>query len=110
MEVQKKTLKAIRKDKKSKEDLELIIYMLKSSPFFKNQNIKENQELNEIANSLNYQYVTANESVFRYGDEGDRFYFLLRGKCSVHIPHEMKNCAPEQFIKMDHLMHNPQRG
>ena len=79
MDLNKETLAAIKKKQKSARDLEVIVKMLRTSPFFKNMQINKTQEFEEIARGLVHERFSANSTVFKYGDEGERFYFLLKG-------------------------------
>lgn len=62
---------------RSQSDLEKLAIMLKQSSFFKQQKIQKSNELLEIASFLKYQFCKEGSVVFNYGDEGDRFYFIL---------------------------------
>lgn len=43
-------------------------------------------ELLEIASALKYESCEKDKPVFNFGDEGDRFYLILDGKCEVFVP------------------------
>lgn len=59
--------------------------MIKGIKFFKDQNIQEN-DLPEIAQGLNYEYIQRGQDVFEYGSIGEKFYMIMEGEVSVMIP------------------------
>ena len=52
-------------------------------------------DLAEIAQNLSYKFMNANEIVFDYGDDGDKFFILLDGVCDILVP---------VIIKDDHVL------
>lgn len=53
--------------------------------FFKKRKLKQH-EINEVCNGLEYMCLPKDSFVLKYGDEGDLFYIILKGRCSVWIP------------------------
>ena len=43
-----------------------------------------------------YEYHTAGSNVIEYGDAGDKFYIVIRGKVSVLIPKNFRRSAVHQ--------------
>lgn len=35
---------------------------------------------------IQFESIPKKKNVFRYGDYGDKFYIILKGKVSVHVP------------------------
>jgi hypothetical protein len=56
--------------------------------------------------ALKYQRFKQTEAVFYMGDEGDRFFFLIQGECSVHIPILNHDLNPEDHIKLSEWKQN----
>lgn len=54
-------------------------------PFFKKYNLKP-QEYNDIAINLQYAIRPPHANVITLGEEGDIFYMILKGECSVWVP------------------------
>jgi CRP-like cAMP-binding protein len=79
-------LEIMTRSHRSQQDLEKLAVILKQSSFFKQQRIQKSSELLEIAKFLKYQYCPDTSIVFSYGDEGERFYFILQGSCEVLVP------------------------
>ena len=52
-------------------------------------------DLAEIAQNLSYKFMNANEIVFDYGDDGDKFFIVLDGVCDILVP---------VIIKDDHVL------
>ena len=45
------------------------------------------------------------ETIFDYGDEADYFYFIIKGKASIHIPTIVKKkFTSEEYL--DYMQHN----
>ena len=55
-----------RPDQRTNQDIETLNPLIKSIEFFKEKEIKEN-DLNEIANVLKYEYHRNNNLVFDFG-------------------------------------------
>ena len=53
--------------------------------FFKKRKLKA-QEMTEVCNGLQYAHHPKNSMVIKYGEEGDMFYIILKGKVSVWTP------------------------
>ena len=43
-------------------------------------------ELKEMSQWLQYEYMEPGETVFKAGDQGDKFYIILKGRCQLQIP------------------------
>jgi signal-transduction protein with cAMP-binding, CBS, and nucleotidyltransferase domain len=60
---------------------------IKSIPFFKYRDtgVITDQDSYEIASSLKFEKFKAGEKVVNFGDDGDKFYIILKGVVSVQI-------------------------
>jgi CRP-like cAMP-binding protein len=38
-----------------------------------------------IAETLQYEYATRNQTVFKQGEKGDKFYIIIDGEVSIKI-------------------------
>lgn len=54
---------------------------------------------------MHYKKIKQFETVFLYGEQGDRFYFLIQGCASVHIPVLNQNVDAEDFLKVNEWSH-----
>ena len=74
------------------ESLQYIISYLKSLPAFMNilskeKNLKLSENLIEqISIHLRHEYIPRNNLVCRYGERGEKFYIILKGKVNFFIP------------------------
>lgn len=57
--------------------------------FFKDKNIKEKDML-ELMNVFNFVKAEAEQDVMKYGDTGNLFYLIVKGKVSVRVPNLTK--------------------
>ena len=58
-----------------------------------------NQLLNQIAKYIKMEKYTHNQILFKFGDKGDKFYFLFYGEVAVIIPKEVKrNMTENEYI------------
>ena len=54
----------------------------------------------QIAKFLKYESYSNDEIIFRYGDEGDKFYMIFTGKVAIIIPKEKKiKMTLSEYIK-----------
>ena len=83
----------------NKRDQEMINYIktyLKSMPSFMNiiskeQNVNLSENLiEEISIHLRHEFIPKNNLVCRYGERGDKFYIILKGKVTFFVPKMIK--------------------
>ena len=55
---------------------------MKKQPFFKSKQLSE-AEYHDIANDLKLIKVKAMKNIITLGDDGDKFYILIKGAASV---------------------------
>ena len=56
----------------------------------KSQFLNVNILLNKISEKMKFYQLTTNQLLFRFGDEGDNFYFIFSGKFALFVPKEIK--------------------
>ena len=85
--------------------LKCIESYLKSLPGFINIITKEQgkdtleEKLKQILINLKYEYYPKNTVMFKYGDKGDKFYIILKGKIGFLIPKKIKcNLNEEEYL------------
>ena len=65
----------------------------------------ENNELSKMgAENLSYMELKKGQVLFRIGDIGDKFYFILKGKVSILKLKEIKNIEMTYFEYLDYCM------
>ena len=42
--------------------------------------------MRELANNLKFETFNALDEVMKYGEVGDKFYVIVKGVVSVHVP------------------------
>ena len=72
-------------EQRSTFELRTMAPLLGNIGFFKKRKLKP-QEMNEVCYGLQYTTLPRNSMVIRYGELGDSFYIILKGKCSVWAP------------------------
>lgn len=66
----------------------------------------ENNELSKMgAENLSYMELKKGQVLFRIGDNGDRFYFILAGRISILKLKEINNVKMNYFEYLDYCMH-----
>lgn len=70
--------------------------------FFKERKLKT-PDLNEVCGGLEYASYPNNSFVLRYGEVGDKFYIILKGKVSVWIPMKVENMRRPMKNFMDNV-------
>ena len=71
--------------KRTSDELNSLINLVSEIAFFKERDIKA-KDYTYIVQSLQYELFRKNETIFNYGDIGDKFYLILSGHISVRIP------------------------
>ena len=75
------------KGRRTKEDISYLVASTKDLKVFEDlifaQGISSHEK---ICQYLLYEFVNANDFVFRYGDIGTKFYIILEGRICIHIP------------------------
>ena len=66
------------------------------------------EKLRDIALNMKYEYFNKNTVMFKYGDKGDKFYIILKGKIGFLIPQKVKLKLNEEeyLINLAHLYQN----
>ncbi|KAL4426933.1 hypothetical protein ABPG74_017190 [Tetrahymena malaccensis] len=73
-------------EKRSKNELTVLINLTKDIPFFKEYRDKGQKEIHEqCVAHMQYQFVQDKQYVFEIGTTGDKFYLILNGKCGIYI-------------------------
>lgn len=77
---------------------------------FSNENniVSMEEKLRDIALNMKYEYFNKNTVMFKYGDKGDKFYIILKGKIGFLIPQKVKLKLNEEeyLINLAHLYQN----
>lgn len=66
-------------------------------------------KLRDIALNMKYEYFNKNTVMFKYGDKGDKFYIILKGKIGFLIPQKVKLKLNEEEY-LTNLVHLYQNG
>ena len=83
-DIQRQYLKKPRDARKPQETKEMSISVAKV-PFFQKQNLKMYEYI-DIAANLEYLKLPGQTNVCTIGEEGDLFYIILTGSCSIWVP------------------------
>jgi len=77
---------------------------------FSNENniVSMEEKLKDIALNIKYEYFNKNTVMFKYGDKGDKFYIILKGKIGFLIPQKVKLKLNEEeyLINLAHFYQN----
>ena len=67
------------------------------------------EKIKQIAINMKYEYYNKNTVMFKYGEKGDKFYIILKGKVGFLIPKKVKcNLNEEEYLV--HLLKLYQNG
>lgn len=70
---------------RSTYELRNLVPLISDIAYFNKLKLKP-YELNEVCSGLEYMKKTRDSFVINYGEEGDLFYIILKGKVSVWLP------------------------
>ena len=76
-------------DLRSNNDIRQLMPIVQSISFLKKENVKP-RDFPEVCFSLQYMERPAGSFVVKFGDKGDKFFVLLKGKVEVWIPAPIK--------------------
>jgi CRP-like cAMP-binding protein len=65
-------------------ELDSIVPMIMKIQFFKEREMKY-ESCVHVAETLSYEFQHKDHTVFRQGDEGDKFYIIIDGEVSIKI-------------------------
>ena len=74
-----------RPEERNEKDMAILGPELKQMDFFKTLKI-EGQDIHQVCQELQYEYLHKGEAVFKYGEYGNKFYVILKGEVAVKIP------------------------
>ena len=83
------------KERTDEHNQNIILY-LKSLPSFMNiiskeKNLKSSEELiNQISKHLHHEYIPKNNIVCQFGEKGEKFYLILKGRVNFIVPKPIK--------------------
>eukprot|EP00347_Sterkiella_histriomuscorum_P021256 403334649 len=80
-------------------DLQHLVPLIKEIQFFKERDIKD-QDFVDIVSCLTYESCQAQDNVFEWDTNGDKFYIILEGVVSVMIPHPDKKDSDIEITKI----------
>ena len=82
--------------RKTKEELnQLSDFLMKNERLMSiltqsSSNINKDTIIKNLSNQFEFLYSEPNAPLFRYGDTGDRFYFIIKGEVAILIPKEIQ--------------------
>ena len=59
--------------------------LIKELDFFKQRNI-QGHDIIQVCSEMKYECFRAGDTVFQFGEYGDKFYVTLRGEVCVKVP------------------------
>ena len=85
----KEILKILRTDPESRNNSQInaLVEYTQGIKFFKELSAKSTQSAHvSCCHHMFYEFVPMDEFVFRYGDQGTKFYIIIQGRVSVQTP------------------------
>jgi hypothetical protein len=76
-------------DERTQDEVDLLVVLIKNLEFFKTREIKD-KYYPEIVACFKIEKHKSESIVFNKGDQGNRFYVIIKGTVSVLIPNKMK--------------------
>ena len=90
--VMKKLRKTLTKgaEERKSEELEEVMKYLEHVDYFKARKLR-GKDLKDVCKGMDYIKKSPHSYVIKWGEEGDRFYIILRGEVGVWLPIQMKD-------------------
>ena len=91
----------IEKEKKTKDDIKVLKEYLSSHyDYFKNLLKQSEERFLKLIPLLKYERVKAKERLMNFGEEGDKFYILLKGTVGIYKPFPItKRMTLKQYVE-----------
>ena len=74
---------------RTKENLDHLAEMVKEMPFFKERGLT-GPSLIEVVNLFSVENINSGKTIMEYGNVGEHFYFILKGRVQLKIPDPYK--------------------
>lgn len=85
------------KNQRTPEQISELISILKPLKLFKNL-LKSPSALSSICQLLQFEFHSASDYVFKYGDIGTHYYIILEGRVSLQIPKSIGKSLAEVMV------------
>ncbi len=93
-------LKKPKNDRSKSDRLQIMSYLCSNIDYFKKLSTRIDKEsLLKFISNINYECYNANQRLMTYGEEGNKFFIILKGSVTV-----LKPCLKEQLLKMNEYM------
>ena len=95
-------IKLLEQKNKSKNEIkEIKDYLCNNIDYFKNLSSKaDNNKLLKLISVLNFETFNPNQYIMYYGEEGTKFYILLKGRVGIYKPvTKTKNFTLKEYIE-----------
>ena len=94
-------LSCIKKTIRSpKEDNIIFFYLSKLTEFVQLMKASSNDNFKElisiISSKITHSFLPSNKLLFRYGDKGDKYYIVLKGKLNIIVPKDLTMMLSEE--------------
>ncbi|KAL4445543.1 hypothetical protein ABPG74_004617 [Tetrahymena malaccensis] len=77
----------LKKKQRTKKEIDFIQKAVTNLNFFETKKQELDQKLYEsLFASLNYEFFSKEEVIYHYGDQGKKYYIILKGSCSLLVP------------------------
>jgi CRP-like cAMP-binding protein len=98
----KEILKILRTDPESRNNSQInaLVEYTQDIKFFKELSAKSTQSAHiSCCHHMFYEFVPKFEFVFRYGDQGTKFYIIIQGRVSVELPTLNDNSGTYELVE-----------
>jgi len=73
------------------DEINEMVEMIQQIKFFKDRNIKD-KDVSELCTAFKFEHFDSHSNVFKWGDQGEKFYIIIKGQVSVQVPNpKIKN-------------------
>ena len=75
-----------RANYRSQAEIAELVQLVSELQFFKERSELKEAELRELVQAFSLIEIKQGQNIINYGEPGENFYVILRGKCGVQIP------------------------
>lgn len=89
--------------RRSQQELDTIVPMLQKIQFFKEREISHENYVH-IAETLQYEFIFKDQTVFKQGEQGEKFYIIIDGEVCIKIFNKAYDAKKKELAAINQVL------